>query len=660
MIDETGRKSALAGGKRAGCWWAAQAMPESTSHLLIGEGIATVLSAREATGWPGVATLSCANLKSVAEAMRRRYPGANLVILADLGNGQARAGEAARAVDGALAVPDFGGRENEDLTDFNDLAHCQGIDTIKRLIMYAKTATNDPGTSRWEKPVLESVTSLERVIDALAELKPIEYEPYRKSMARRFGLRPSILDAAVRERRRELEEVPAGSGILAPLPKPWPDPVDGAALLDELRAVYTRHLVLPDHAAEALALWTLGTYIYNSFRIWPKLLVTSPEKRCGKSTLRETLEAVARQAMPTSNITPAALFRTIDMAHPTITIDEADAFLADNDDLRGIINSGHTKRGAFVIRCDGDDNQPKRFSTWAPMAIFMIKLPADTIVDRSIVIQLRRKLPSERVERMPLDLDERCLPIRRRCVRWAEDNAEKLKRADPDMPQHGNDRALDNWLPLFAIAEAAGGEWPVNVRLAFNGLETLDEDDGIGPLILRDIRTVFTERRIERMFSRELVAALIEIEESPWAEWRRGKPLTQNSLARLLKPFGIRPHIIRIGPDIAKGYEFDRFRDAFARYIADETVTNHEKNAFSLTTPFQTVTPLQPRKHAGYSDFQTVTQNKDVTVEKPLKAAPQADCNGVTDEKPPSRKKNKKISKNPPKPNGDGRDIGEI
>jgi len=131
LIDGAGRKTALAGGRKAGCWWAAQAMPESLEHLLIGEGVATVLSACEATGWPGVATLSCGNLKAVARAMRQRYPEARITILADLGNGQAKAEDAAKAVDGLLAVPDFGPDRPDGATDFNDLALCQGLETVR-------------------------------------------------------------------------------------------------------------------------------------------------------------------------------------------------------------------------------------------------------------------------------------------------------------------------------------------------------------------------------------------------------------------------------------------------------------------------------------------------------------------------------------------------
>jgi len=135
MIDVNGHKAALAGGRKAGCWWAAQPMPETCDRLLIGEGVATVLSACEATGWPGVAALSCGNLKAVARAMRQRYPEARIVILADLGNGQAKAGEAARAIGGVLAVPDFGPERPEGASDFNDLALCRGLGEVKKQIM---------------------------------------------------------------------------------------------------------------------------------------------------------------------------------------------------------------------------------------------------------------------------------------------------------------------------------------------------------------------------------------------------------------------------------------------------------------------------------------------------------------------------------------------
>src|SRR6516225_2261104 len=97
-----------------------------------------------------------------------------------------------------------------------------------------------------------------------------------------------------------------------------------------------------------------------------------------------------------SNISPAALFRVIEAARPTMLIDEADTFAANSDDLRCIVNSGHTRSAAYVVRTVGEDFTPRKFSTWSAMAIAAIgKLPA-TIEDRSILINLsRRRLEEE-------------------------------------------------------------------------------------------------------------------------------------------------------------------------------------------------------------------------------------------------------------------------
>ena len=141
LIDEAGRKAALAGGAKAGGYWCAQPMPESDGEslaLLIGEGVATVLSAREATGYPVVAALSSSNLPKVARAMRARYPKAQLVLLADLvkatGEPDQHGVTAAREVKGSLAAPDFGPDRPEGATDFNDLHQALGLAVVREQI----------------------------------------------------------------------------------------------------------------------------------------------------------------------------------------------------------------------------------------------------------------------------------------------------------------------------------------------------------------------------------------------------------------------------------------------------------------------------------------------------------------------------------------------
>jgi putative DNA primase/helicase len=149
LIDEAGRKSAIYGGAKAGGYWAAQSLPEGDGDglkLLIGEGVATVLSAKEASGHPSIAALSAGNLPAVAKAMREDYPAAALVILADLvkatGETDPHAIEAARSVGGLLAVPDFGADRPEGATDFNDLHQAQGLEAVKQAIARALSETD--------------------------------------------------------------------------------------------------------------------------------------------------------------------------------------------------------------------------------------------------------------------------------------------------------------------------------------------------------------------------------------------------------------------------------------------------------------------------------------------------------------------------------------
>jgi phage/plasmid primase-like uncharacterized protein len=134
FIDEVGNKSALAGGQKGGGHWPAQSLPDGDVAgvtLMIGEGVATVLSAREAAGHPAIAALSCGNLKIVATAMRKRFPLARLVILADLGNGQKDAEEAAQAARATLVLPVFDGIKG---TDFNDMHQIRGLESVAECI----------------------------------------------------------------------------------------------------------------------------------------------------------------------------------------------------------------------------------------------------------------------------------------------------------------------------------------------------------------------------------------------------------------------------------------------------------------------------------------------------------------------------------------------
>ena len=459
----------------------------------------------------------------------------------------------------------------------------------------------------------------EQVIQRLAALSPFDYDRVREDDAKRISVRTATLDKLVKEARAarttdddqdDLDEYEKGV-------EPWDGLVQGDALLNECREVLNRHCILPDGGDVALSLWVVGSYCINSFRIFPKACLSSPEKRCGKTTTLETMGALVNKSIIASNVTPSVIFRLVDSCQPSLLIDEADTFMNGSEELRGIINSGHTKAGAFILRTEGEgaDRQPKRFSTWSPMVIAMIKTPPDTIVDRSIMVTLRRKMRDESVRKIPLDLKTDYKAFRQKCTQWAIDSAMTLRISNPNTPQVSSDRAQDNWGPLLSIADLAGGEWPELARKAMLTLEDREEDEAIGPQILNDIREVFSQRDRERLSSDEIVSGLVDMEERPWCEWKRGHPLTKNSLARLLKPYSIKSKQIRFGGSNHRGYELSQFNDAFARYLPN--------------TPIRNATSLQPSNHGACSQFQNATDKEGVALRKPVQPSNHATCNDV-------------------------------
>jgi hypothetical protein len=268
-------------------------------------------------------------------------------------------------------------------------------------------------------------------------------------------------------------------------------------------------------------------------------------------------------------VTQATVFRVIESVRPTLIIDEADTFVPENDALKGVLNSGHSRPTAFILRSVGENFEPRKFSTWAPIVIAGIgKLP-DTLTDRSVVIRMRRKNASERV--LPLDEVARAalVEVGRKIVRWARDNREGLVRSKPVMPQAFDNRLADNWRPLLAIADVAGGEWPTIARTAalIFCADAAREDDDVKVSLLSDIRRVFEENERRQLFSETICEALAAFEGRPWGEWKQGKPITKNALARLLKSFDVSSGSIRIGSDTGKGYRVADFQEAFSRYL---------------------------------------------------------------------------------------------
>jgi putative DNA primase/helicase len=431
-------------------------------------------------------------------------------------------------------------------------------------------------------------------IAELAQLPRLKYEVIRQTEADSLKIRVSVLDSLVDAARPDNgnEE---GSDPFETV-EPWSDAVDGAVLLDALQSTVERFCVLPEHSAPLMAAWVLHAWAHDASDISPILAFVSPEKRCGKTTALSVMWALAPRTMHAVNISTAVLFRVVEKYQPTMLIDEADTFLEANEELRGVLNGGHNRLSAYVWRTVGDDHEPRQFKVWAPKCIAMIgKLP-DTLEDRALVVRLRRKQEGETVQRFRADRLHEFLHLRRKAARWVEDNISRLRDMDPMLPDALNDRAQDDARAICAIADIAGGKWPQAIRDALVGAAAQgdDEPQSAGVLLLRDIAEVFEKQSRPRIGSTELCTALCELEESPWSEWRGGRPISARSIAKLLKPYGVTPR-----RDMSQRfYARIDFADAFNRYLSDGS----EKSVISVISVMRDASVIEKHNKINVHD----------------------------------------------------------
>ena len=461
-----------------------------------------------------------------------------------------------------------------------------------------EAAAGDAASS--EAPIDEDA-ELER----LAKLSLFEFDRARKAAAEKLGVRASILDKLVAAKRAELgldakEDGKQGRPIEFQEVEPWDQPVGGAQLLGALVKILGDYVVMSEHQRVAIALWLLHAYLIDRSMISPRLAIRSPVKGCGKTTLLDVLTRLVPRPLATANVSPSAIFRVIAAHQPTLLIDEADTLFKDGDEtLRGILNAGH-RQGGTVLRSVGDEHEPRAFACYAATVIALIGQLPGTLADRSVDIVLARRRPNEDITPFRLDRTESLDMLARQIARWAKDNSERIGVTDPQMPPGIYNRAADNWRPLLAIAEAVGGdEWPLKARKAAVALVGGEVDEvSRTELLLSDIRAIFSVLKLDEITSADLIERLCEIVPRPWNEMGRPpKPMTQNKLARLLKPLAIGPELVT--RERISGYRLARFDEAFERYLGPEGVSNLSASPNPTTTGVSDLFATSPPKNPG-------------------------------------------------------------
>jgi putative DNA primase/helicase len=361
--------------------------------------------------------------------------------------------------------------------------------------------------------------------------------------------------------------------------------VDGARLLYDVEQFVSRFVILQPSALLPVALWTIGTHLFESFETFPYITLLSPEKGCGKTRTTEVIELLAADPVRAICISEAALFRLIEAKRPTLILDEAEILAGKGeraDAVRALLNAGN-RTGTMVPRCVGQSHELQFFSVFCPKVVCAIRVCPETVKDRSIVIHMQRKRPTDTVGRFIL---RRVRPeaeaLQERIACFALSNVSAIKYAYERLQvDFLGDRDLENFEPLFALLTVTDPSRLEELRAAAEELTgrkaAAAQDDSLSLRLLTDIRAIWPEGET-RMLTRNLLARLREIPEAPWQE---ECPLNERKLARFLAPYNVHPGEVReqLSGEKGKGYKLEQLGDAFARYltpIRDKSDNLHE------------------------------------------------------------------------------------
>jgi hypothetical protein len=374
-------------------------------------------------------------------------------------------------------------------------------------------------------------------------------------------------------------------------------PHEARSALDTLLTILEKFIrtfvVVTAEQATAIVLWTASTHTLNAFDCLAFLQITSAVKGSGKTRLLEVLEQVVARPWLTGRVTAAVLVRKTDRECPTLLLDESDAAFKGEKEyaeaLRGILNTGYRRSGTVSLcMCQSVNITYRDFRTFGPKAIAGIgSLPA-TIADRCIRIVLQKRRKDERCARWrEREGREQAAPVRTALANWAEQKptVERLREVRPDLPETLSDRAQDIWEPLLAIADEAGGQWPEAARLAAKALAGSLDDEDILIELLTDLAPVVksaVERETKIIPSLTIIAALVTDDSRPWKTWgKQEKGITPHSLARLLKPLGLKP----VHSEQGNGYSCEALNDAILRYLPSKASESSEANKTGAKTP---------------------------------------------------------------------------
>jgi hypothetical protein len=358
----------------------------------------------------------------------------------------------------------------------------------------------------------------------------------------------------------------------------FPKGFEVAGALDQIEYNLRREMVMGEPEVVATALWIAHTYVYDGFKMTPRLLVTSGGPDSGKTTLLHLVAQMANGGMKLNKATEAALGRAKDKygADLTVALDQLDNALNIKNPTTGQyldrLISGADRGSKQMVVAKGDDGslEPIELDLFYPMALGKIGgLPSAALRSRCIVIQMHPATPQEAKELVARRRGEAGKNVRPLLMGVMKGTRGDILALPPPATDLIN-RDYDKWHPLLTIAEYAGGAWPKRTLAALKELESDEKErPQFVPLLCRVVKVASTWPR-PVIFPDELDSAL------------GSSPAAGEDRRKLLRAAGVKTRPQRRGSTTARGWSVAEIMQQGSKYLQGEVC---EEEASGISQP---------------------------------------------------------------------------
>lgn len=285
----------------------------------------------------------------------------------------------------------------------------------------------------------------------------------------------------------------------------WKIPTDAiectpTELYEEIYFFVKEYLILKPSEYHIYTLWIMASWLVDDFDTCPYLLFIAP-KESGKSQAIILLQHLCYRAVLSISVTPAALFRSIELWHITLLIDEAESQVRMDTEsgqaLYGCLNGGY-KRDSYAIRIEGDNRIPTTYDVFGFKGIASTKVFHPTLESRSIIINMTQGKPRKLIiNKMSANI------LRSKLLYWRFSTLTKLPLI---LPESRSGRIIEMFIPIFTVAQVFKHKVGIKTVITYEELEKILKDK------IKELEGLRKEEEIESVEA-QILQAVSRLEE---------------------------------------------------------------------------------------------------------------------------------------------------